>query len=48
MPAFTTSDIPDLSGQTAIVTGANSGIGRAAATALASAGFRLRIVDLLT
>jgi NAD(P)-dependent dehydrogenase (short-subunit alcohol dehydrogenase family) len=41
MPAFTTSDIPDLSGQTAIVTGANSGIGQAAAAALASAGARV-------
>ncbi len=41
MPAFTTSDLPDLSGQTVIVTGANSGIGRAGATALASAGARV-------
>jgi NAD(P)-dependent dehydrogenase (short-subunit alcohol dehydrogenase family) len=41
MPAFTASDLPDLSGQAVIVTGANSGIGRAAATALASAGARV-------
>jgi NAD(P)-dependent dehydrogenase (short-subunit alcohol dehydrogenase family) len=33
-----TSDIPDQSGRTAIVTGANSGIGRAAAAALAAKG----------
>jgi NAD(P)-dependent dehydrogenase (short-subunit alcohol dehydrogenase family) len=32
------SDIPDQSGRTAIVTGSNSGIGRAAAGALATAG----------
>jgi NAD(P)-dependent dehydrogenase (short-subunit alcohol dehydrogenase family) len=32
------SDIPDQSGRTAIVTGANSGIGRAAAAALAAKG----------
>jgi NAD(P)-dependent dehydrogenase (short-subunit alcohol dehydrogenase family) len=41
---MTTSDassLPDLSGSTAIVTGANSGIGRAAARALASAGARV-------
>ena len=35
MPPFTAGHIPDLSGQTVIVTGANSGIGHAAATALA-------------
>ena len=38
MPPFTTDHIPDLSGQTVIITGANSGIGRAAARALAGAG----------
>jgi NAD(P)-dependent dehydrogenase (short-subunit alcohol dehydrogenase family) len=36
--SWSTSDIPDQSGRTAIVTGANSGIGRAAATALAAKG----------
>jgi NAD(P)-dependent dehydrogenase (short-subunit alcohol dehydrogenase family) len=38
MAAFTTDYIPDLAGKTVIVTGANSGIGHAAAAALASAG----------
>src|SRR5512147_453775 len=38
----------DLSGHTAIVTGAASGIGRAAATRLAAAGARVAIVDLNT
>ncbi len=38
MTTFSTSSIPDLSGTTVIVTGANSGIGRVAATALAAAG----------
>ncbi|MTD52603.1 oxidoreductase [Amycolatopsis pithecellobii] len=38
---FTTADIPDLSGKTAIVTGANSGVGLATARALAGAGARV-------
>jgi NAD(P)-dependent dehydrogenase (short-subunit alcohol dehydrogenase family) len=36
--AFTPDHIPDLAGKTVIVTGANSGIGHAAAAALAGAG----------
>jgi NAD(P)-dependent dehydrogenase (short-subunit alcohol dehydrogenase family) len=38
MAAFTPDHIPDLAGKTVIVTGANSGIGHAAAAALAHAG----------
>jgi NAD(P)-dependent dehydrogenase (short-subunit alcohol dehydrogenase family) len=38
MPTFSTSSIPDMTGRTVIVTGANSGIGRVAATALAQHG----------
>ena len=38
MAAFTPDHIPDLAGKAVIVTGANSGIGRAAAAALATAG----------
>jgi NAD(P)-dependent dehydrogenase (short-subunit alcohol dehydrogenase family) len=41
MTTWNTTDIPDQSGRTAIVTGANSGIGRAAAEALAGAGARV-------
>jgi NAD(P)-dependent dehydrogenase (short-subunit alcohol dehydrogenase family) len=38
MCAFSTTDIPDITGKTVIGTGANSGIGRAAAHALAGGG----------
>jgi NAD(P)-dependent dehydrogenase (short-subunit alcohol dehydrogenase family) len=41
MADFSTADIPDLSGRTAIVTGANSGVGLATARALAGAGARV-------
>ena len=41
MAGFSTADIPNLSGRTAIVTGASSGIGRATAAALAGAGARV-------
>jgi NAD(P)-dependent dehydrogenase (short-subunit alcohol dehydrogenase family) len=41
MTTFSTSSIPDMTGKTVIVTGANSGIGRAAAAALAAAGARV-------
>ena len=41
MTTFSTSDIPDMTGRTTIITGANSGIGRAAAQALAGAGARV-------
>ena len=41
MTTFSTSSIPDMTGRTVIVTGANSGIGQAAATALAAAGARV-------
>jgi NAD(P)-dependent dehydrogenase (short-subunit alcohol dehydrogenase family) len=39
--SWSTQDIPDQTGRTAIVTGSNSGIGRAAATALAAKGARV-------
>jgi NAD(P)-dependent dehydrogenase (short-subunit alcohol dehydrogenase family) len=42
MSPFTPSEIPDLSGRTVIITGANSGIGRVAAQTLA--GARARVV----
>ncbi|MBM9509273.1 oxidoreductase [Actinacidiphila acididurans] len=38
MATFTTGDIPPMNGGTVIVTGANSGVGRSAAHALAAAG----------
>jgi NAD(P)-dependent dehydrogenase (short-subunit alcohol dehydrogenase family) len=38
MATFSTADIPDMTGRSVIVTGANSGIGRGAARALAGAG----------
>ena len=40
-PSWNTTDIPDLRGATAIVTGANSGIGRITARELAAAGARV-------
>ncbi|GIF50804.1 NAD(P)-dependent dehydrogenase (short-subunit alcohol dehydrogenase family) [Asanoa ferruginea] len=41
MTKFTTADVPDLSGRTAIVTGANGGLGLETARALAGAGARV-------
>jgi NAD(P)-dependent dehydrogenase (short-subunit alcohol dehydrogenase family) len=38
MMAWTTADIPDLSGKTAVVTGANAGLGLETAKGLAGAG----------
>jgi len=38
MPTFTEADLPEMTGRSVIVTGANSGIGYAAARALAGAG----------
>src|ERR1700730_10616391 len=39
--SWSTTNIPDMTGRTVIVTGSNSGIGRAAARALADAGARV-------
>ncbi len=41
MTTSSSTPLPDMAGRTAIVTGANSGIGRAAAAALADAGARV-------
>jgi NAD(P)-dependent dehydrogenase (short-subunit alcohol dehydrogenase family) len=41
MTTFTRADIPDMTGRSVILTGANSGIGRAAARAMAAAGARV-------
>jgi NAD(P)-dependent dehydrogenase (short-subunit alcohol dehydrogenase family) len=41
MTKWTVADIPDQAGRTAVVTGANSGLGAATALALASAGARV-------
>ena len=43
MTTFSKNDIPDLSGRLVIVTGANSGIGRCAAQALAGAGAQVTL-----
>jgi len=41
MPAFSIADVPSLAGRTAVVTGANSGIGRVTARVLAERGARV-------
>jgi NAD(P)-dependent dehydrogenase (short-subunit alcohol dehydrogenase family) len=41
MTTWSTTEIPDMTGRTVVITGANSGIGRAAAQALAASGARV-------
>jgi NAD(P)-dependent dehydrogenase (short-subunit alcohol dehydrogenase family) len=41
MTSFSLADVPDMTGRTAVVTGANSGLGRVTARALAAAGARV-------
>ncbi|WP_150251502.1 oxidoreductase [Nocardiopsis deserti] len=41
MPAFSLADVPSMAGRTAVVTGANSGIGRVTARVLAARGARV-------
>lgn len=41
MTIFSSTDVPDLTGHTAVITGANSGLGRATATVLAAKGARV-------
>jgi NAD(P)-dependent dehydrogenase (short-subunit alcohol dehydrogenase family) len=43
MTSFSTANVPDIPGKRVIVTGANSGIGRAAAQALAAAGAQVTL-----
>ncbi len=43
MTTFSTADVPDIPDKRVIVTGANSGIGRAAATVLAAAGAQVTL-----
>lgn len=43
MTTFSVADLPDMTGRTVVVTGANSGLGRVTASALASAGARVMV-----